>query len=129
MRIKYQVAVCFIVPILFGCFGRHCYGDRNIKKTFQDQLRTVKEQHYGPEWVYDDDYRNAILYLRAVTNKGYNATISSTLGYKNENDYLTDMDSWAQWYKLHKCMLTQQYVDSALKQHNFKWVGKKYGGY
>jgi hypothetical protein len=129
MEVKHRILVCLIVPLLFGCLGRSCYVDRNIKKTFQNQLRTVKEQHYGPEWVYDDDYRNAILYLRAVTDTGFHATVTSTLGYTNEDDYVSDMNSWIECYKKSKCQLTQHYVDSALKRHNFKWVGKKYGGY
>jgi hypothetical protein len=106
--------VCFIVTLLSSCLSHHCHIDKSIRNTFNDQLLVIAEQHYGLEWGYDDDYRNAILYLRAVTDTGFNATITSTLGFTNEDGYLSDMKSWAEWYKKSKCLFTQQYVDSPL---------------
>jgi hypothetical protein len=123
----------FLIPIvlLFGaaCSNSRCIVDRNSRDTFLQQMKIVKEQYLGPHPVLVDDYRNAIRYLAFITDSVPHADISTTIGYTSPSQYKNDMTFWNGWYKSHKCMLTQQYVDSALKHNNFKWVGKKYGGY
>jgi hypothetical protein len=117
-----------ITLLLEACSNSHCISDRNSRNAYLQQIKVVKEQYLGPNPVLIDDYRNAIRYLAFITNYIPHADISTTIGYTSADQYKSDMEFWNKWYKSNKCLLSQPYVDSALKKNNFKWVGEKYDG-
>ena len=115
--IKSKKPIVFL--LLFINLFASCNNCKSLTKinsnTFKKHIITVRVYEEGKRAVLVDDYRDAIDFLSLVTGIDSKAGYSSTVGYRNKDDYKKDMEAWRGWFKKNRCKLTDQYIDSAFK--------------
>lgn len=102
------------------CKTSRCIANETMVNEFKSHLNLIRNAEEKNQDVLVDDYRSALIFLGSVTRIISKADFDHSIGYKNKNDYISDMTAWEQWLKHNRCTLTRQYVDSAIARKQYK---------
>lgn len=96
--------ICLVFVLFLSCKVHQCKTlNYTLINEFEKNLKIVKEMHQGKK-VKTLEYKNALQYLVKTTEIMTRADYSSTLGFKNDNDYNHDMNLWKEWLKRNRCL-------------------------
>jgi hypothetical protein len=94
-----------LIIIFYSCKSHDCVNPNyELINKFEHNLSIVKRAQDHSKVTKVDEYRSALLYLSNTTQIMTKADYSSTIGYKNADDFKHDMRLWKKWLKENSCL-------------------------
>jgi hypothetical protein len=117
-----KTLILLIVFFTFSCKKFPCNSNSDFDYKFINSIETLTQLQKNQN-IITSDKLNAIRFLESVT--GIKANISNFTKnlYPNSEKFEIDKKAWLEWYKTHRCNLSENQIDSLfILYKNYRFI-------